>query len=75
MPQPMWINVYIYDYGRTTEIVIIQYLITYYTPLAKLNPFQPNFQFLYPLKMSENQRHFQGYRSGTFGLFHATDLL
>ena len=70
----MWINVYIYDYGRTTEIVIIQYLITY-TPLAKLNPFQPNFQFLYPLKMLENQRHFQGHRSGAFGLFHATDLL
>ena len=33
----------------------------------KLHPFQANFQFLYPLKTLENQKHFQGTQNETLG--------
>ena len=39
-----------------------------YLIITKINPFQANVPFLYPLKMSENQRFsdvFRGYKKGT----------
>ena len=51
----------------TRHLLPIGYLSSVFTPLHKINPFQPNCSFLYPLKISGKLRFsvFRRHRKGT----------